>query len=59
MKGRKGKSMNENIKALLEKVTADEDLLAKFSACKSADEAFELEKRKRTNKQTRHKNETT
>ena len=34
--------MNEGIKALLEKVTADEDLLAKFSACKSADEAFEL-----------------
>lgn len=36
--------MNENIKALLEKVSGDEGLLAKFSACKSVDEAFELAK---------------
>ena len=36
--------MNENIKALLEKVTGDEGLLAKFSACGSVDEAFELAK---------------
>lgn len=36
--------MNENIKALLEKVTGDESLLAKFSACGSADEAYELAK---------------
>ena len=36
--------MNENIKVLLEKVAGDEGLLAKFSACKSVDEAYELAK---------------
>ena len=36
--------MNENIKALLEKVTGDEGLLEKFSACGSVDEAYELAK---------------
>lgn len=34
--------MNENIKVLLDKVAGDEELLAKFSACKSVDEAFDL-----------------
>ena len=34
--------MNENIKILLDKVSGDEALLAKFSACKSIDEAYEL-----------------
>ena len=37
-------NMNENIKALLEKVSGDEELLAKFSACSSVDDAFELAK---------------
>ena len=36
--------MNENIKTLLDKVSEDEALLAKFSACKSVDEAYELAK---------------
>lgn len=34
--------MNESIRVLLEKVSGDEELLAKFSACKSVDEAFDL-----------------
>ena len=34
--------MNENIKALLEKVSGNDEMLAKFSACKSVDEAYEL-----------------
>ncbi len=34
--------MNENIKKLLDKVSGDEALLAKFSACKSIDEAYDL-----------------
>ena len=34
--------MNENIQILLEKVSGDEALLAKFSACKTVDEAYEL-----------------
>ena len=36
--------MNENIKILLDKVAGDEGLLAKFSACKSVDEAYDLAK---------------
>lgn len=34
--------MNENIQALLNKLSEDGDLLAKFSACESLDEAYEL-----------------
>lgn len=34
--------MNENIKALLEKLSKDEGALAKLQAVKSADEAYEL-----------------
>ena len=34
--------MNENIKALLEKVEADQDLQAKFSQIKDVDEAYDL-----------------
>ena len=34
--------MNENIKALLEKVAADEELQAKFSQIKDPDEAYAL-----------------
>ncbi len=34
--------MNENIKNLLEKVSGDEALLARFSACKTVDEAYDL-----------------
>ena len=34
--------MNENIKILLDKVSGDDALLAKFSACKTVDEAYDL-----------------
>ena len=34
--------MNENIKALMEKVAADEELQAKFSQIRDADEAYAL-----------------
>ncbi|MBR0096842.1 MAG: Nif11 family protein [Synergistaceae bacterium] len=34
--------MNENLKALAEKVMADDALQAKFAAVKNADEAYEL-----------------
>ena len=36
--------MNENIKVLVEKVSGNDEMLAKFSACGSVDEAFELAK---------------
>ena len=36
--------MNKNVKAFVEKVATDKELLAKLSAVKSPDEAFELAK---------------
>ena len=34
--------MNENIQALLDKLSEDEELLAKFEACETIDEIYEL-----------------